>query len=83
MKEELSVMDIKNFNSMVGKTYYLLCPDNPDFYRSIYIRYNIFTKSLQPFISNPVPSPPPPELEPISPLQVSRLMRSQLQSTFF
>jgi len=80
---ELSVLDIKNFNSQVGKTYYVLCPDDDKYYRSVYVRYNPFTKALQPHISNPVYGVPPAEIEPISPLQLSRLMRAQLQSTFY
>ena len=80
---ELSVLDIKNFNSQVGKTYYVLCPDDDKYYRSVYVRYNPFTQALQPHISTPVYGVPPAELEPISPLQLSRLMRTQIQSTFF
>jgi len=79
---ELSVADIENFNSQVGKTYYVLCPDNEKYYRSVYVRYNPFTQALQPHISNPVYGVPPAELEPISPLQLSRSMRTQIQSTY-
>jgi len=80
---ELSVLDIKNFNSQVGKSYYVLCPDDDKYYRSVYVRYNPFTQSPQPHISTPVYGVPPTELEPISPLLLSRLMRAQLQSTYF
>jgi len=81
---EINALDIKNFNKdLVGKTFYVLCVDDDKYYRSVYVRYNPFTQSLQPHISNPVYGVPPEGLEPISPLLLSRLMRSQLQSTYF
>jgi len=80
---ELTYQDIKNFNSQVGKTYYITCMDDNRYYRSVYVKYNPFTQALQPLISTPVMGVPPEELEPISPLQLSRLMRSQLSSTFY
>jgi len=81
---EINALDIKNFNKdLVGKTFYVLCPDDDKYFRSVYVRYNPFTQSLQPYISTPVAGVPPAELEPISPLLLSRLMRSQLQSTYF
>jgi len=80
---EQSILDIKNFNSMVGKTYYITCLDDTRYFRSVYVRYNPFTQALQPHISNPVMGVPPEELKPMSPLTLSRLMRAQLQSTFY
>jgi len=81
---EINALDIKNFNKdLVGKTFYVLCPDNDKYFRSVYVRYNPFTQSLQPHFSTPVYGVPPTELDPISPLLLSRLMRSQLQSTYF
>jgi len=80
---ELSVQDIRNYNSQVGKTYYVLCNDNQNYYRSVYVRYNPFTQNLQPMVSDPIYGTPPETLEPMSPLQLSRLMRTQIQSKFF
>jgi len=81
---ETNALDVKNFNKdLVGKTFYVLCPDDDKSYRSVYVRYNPFTQSLQPHISTPVYGVAPAELEPISPLLLSRLMRAQLQSTYF
>ena len=73
----------KNFNKQVGKTYYVLCPDDKRYFRSVYIRYNGFTQQIQSHSSTPVMGVPPEELEPISPIMLSRLMRAQLQSTFY
>jgi len=80
---DLTALDIKNYNKQVGKSYYITCPDNGDYYRTVYIRYNPFTQNLQPMVSNALYGSPPPGMDPISPLQLSRLNRVQLQSTFF
>jgi len=79
----MNYLDIKNFNKQVGQTYYITCPDRPDYYRTVYIRWNPFTETLQPMVSNAVAGSPPPGMDPISPLQLSRLQRTQMQSTFF
>lgn len=80
---ERTNQDIKQWNSNIGKTYYVLCPNDERYFRSIYIRHNPFTNALQPMISNPVMGTPPPELEPISPLMLNRLTRLQMSSAFY
>lgn len=83
MKAELNALDIKNFNSAAGKVFYILTPDDNRYYRTVYVRYNPFTQTLQPFVSNPIYGTPPEEMTPMSPLQLSRLQRTQMQSTFY
>jgi len=80
---ERTNLEHKNWNSLVGKTYYSRCPDDERYFRSIYVRHNPFTNALQPMISNPVAGEPPAELEEISPLLLNRLMRLQMTSHFF
>jgi hypothetical protein len=80
---ERTQLDNQRWNSMIGKTFYALCPDNEKYYRSIYVRHNPFSNHLQPMISNPVYGVPPEGLEPISPLMLNRLMRLQMSSSFF
>ena len=82
MVAERSAADMKTLNKHVGKIYYHLCPDDKRFFRTIRIHHNPFTNSTQPQVSNPVYGTPPPELEPIPPLMLSRLMRVQNTSSF-
>lgn len=72
---ELTDLDHKNFNSHVGKTYYALCPDNNKYFRTVFIKRNPFTQSLQPLISNPIYGVPPDGVPQISPLMLQRLNR--------
>ena len=72
---ELTDLDHKNFNSHVGKTFYTLCPDDNKYFRTIFIKRNPWTQNLQPLISNPVYGTPPPGMDAISPLMLSRLNR--------
>jgi len=81
--QELNVMDIKNFNSMVGQTFYITCPNDERYFRTVYVRYNIFTQTLQPMVSNEIYGSPPPGMKPMSPMQLSRLKRTQIQSSFY
>lgn len=69
-------------NGLIGKIFYNICADNKRYYRTIRIHHNPFTNSLQPQISNPVYGEPPPELEPINPLMLNRLMRQQQMDCF-
>jgi hypothetical protein len=62
-------------NRLRGKTFYVICPDNNKYYRTIYVRYNAFTNALIPMISNPVYGIPPDGLEPIAPTAISYLMK--------
>jgi hypothetical protein len=80
---ERTQIDNKNWNSMIGKTYYAICPDNENYYRTIYIRHNPFTNALQPMISNPVYGVVPDGIEAINPLLLNRLLRLQMSSSFF
>ena len=39
--------------SLVGQTFYVVCPDDSRYYKTIHIRFNPFN-ALQPQMSNPV-----------------------------
>ena len=71
-----------NIQSQIGQTYYSICPDDDRYYRTIYIRHNPFTNALEPKISNAVMGTPPDGINPISPLMLQRLMRTQMSTTF-
>jgi hypothetical protein len=80
---ELTDLDHKNFNSHVGKTFYILCPDDSNYYRTVHIKRNPFTNSLQPLISNPVyGSVEGLGIPAIHPLMLQRLSRIQPMSAF-
>jgi hypothetical protein len=80
---ERTQLDNTRWNSNIGKTYYILCPDNNDYYRTIHIKSNPFTNALQPMISNAVYGVPPAGMNQIPPLMLNRLMKLQMSSTFF
>ena len=61
--------------SQINKIYYSICPDDPDWYKTIRIYRNPFTGNIQTQVSNKCPGVPPDGLEPIPPL-----MRNRLQS---
>lgn len=58
-----------NIQSQIGQTYYSICPDDDRYYR-------------KPKISNAVMGTPPDGINPISPLMLQRLMRTQMSTTF-
>ena len=70
---------VKNQDSNI---YYVICDDNPDWFRSVYIRFNPWTGTEQVSVSNPIAGVPTPEMKPISPLKLQRLMRNQMASTY-
>ena len=69
-------------NGSIGRIFYHICPDNDKYFRTIRIAHNPFTNSLQPQISNAVYGEPPPELQPINPLMLNRLMRQSQMNCF-
>ena len=81
-RQERTHQDAKQWNSQIGKIYYQKCPDDNRYFRTIRIVNNAWTGSLQPQISNPVMGEPPPELQQIPPLMLSRLMRMQQMTAF-
>ena len=69
-------------NGLIGKIFYHICPDDKRYFRTIRIHHNPFTNALQPQISNAVDGEPPPNLQPINPLMLNRLMRQQTMGCF-
>jgi len=68
--------------SLIGQTFYIKCPDDSRYYKTIYIRFNPFTNAMQPMMSNKVYGEPPDTMEPINPLILQRLLRLQQSTTF-
>jgi hypothetical protein len=80
---ERTHLDYQRWNSNIGKTYYTLCPDNPKYYRTIFIKHNPFTNTLQPMVSNPVYGVVPDGIEEIPSVMLQKMMRLQMSSNFF
>jgi len=72
---ERTPADARRMNSMIGRTFWVKCPDDSRYFRTVFIRHNPFTNSLQPMISNPVQGTPDPTVDEISPVVLGRLMR--------
>ena len=70
-RQERTHQDAKQWNSQIGKIYYQKCPDDNRYFRTIRIVNNAWTGSL-----------PPPKLQQIPPLMLSRLMRMQQMTAF-
>ena len=76
--------DSKAWNKHVsGKEYYQLHPKDKNQYRTIYVKDNIFTGKPQAYISNFLVGSPPPNIPPISPLHLQRLMTLQHSGDFW
>ena len=64
-----------NFNLREGEVYFLRCPDNFDYYRTIMLKKAGIDGILKPLISNQIYGDPPIQMIEVSPEQVYRHMR--------
>ena len=49
-----NVKDGLENHSLFGKEFYVICPDNENYFRTVFFRKNPFTGALQTMLSNPV-----------------------------
>jgi len=63
------------FQGVPGQTYFVRCPNNARYYRTIYIRQHPMTKEPMGMVSQEIYGEPPSGIKEMSPLAVSRLMR--------
>ncbi len=68
--------------SLAGQTFYSICPDNENYYMTIFVRFNPFTNALQPMMSNPIYGVPPDGMPPIHPKTLQQLLRLQQTASF-
>ena len=74
MYNERNHVDIQNIHKgRIGKTFYIRCPDNKDYYKSVYISWNAWKQVPQVHMSNPVYGDPDPETKSISAGMISQL----------
>ena len=79
--DNISLLDQKQFYKfLLNKSFYILCPDDENYYRTLYCKWNIFTNSPQILTSNPIYGNPPTNIEPMSPMMYSRIKRSVFNS---
>ena len=78
----MEIVQDQNWSKFVGKIYYVICPDDNRYFRSIRIAHNTWTNGIKPQISNPIMGIPPEEMEPIPELMLTRLLKHQTSSAF-
>ena len=57
--------DSSNNHSLIGKEFHIICPDNSDWYRTVYFKRNIMTGQPQSFLTNPTAGIPPENIPPL------------------
>jgi len=65
--------DAAKTNSQIGREYYSICDDNPNYFRTIRIARNPFTGNIQSQVSNACHGVPPEGIDEIPPLMKNRL----------
>ena len=57
---ERNIIDVRNWNrDLMGQTFYQICHNNKNKYRTIQFKWNPFVESLKPMISDPIYGAPP------------------------
>ena len=64
-----------NFRLKENEVYVVRCDDNDYYYRTVMLKRNGLTGSLQSFVSNPVYGETPPGMKEVSATQVLKQMR--------
>ena len=78
---ELNHLDQKQFYShLYGKSFYIKCPDDENYYRTVFIKHNVFTNAPQVMTSNAVYGTPPEGMSEMNPMMYSRLQRQAFLS---
>ena len=74
---ERTIYDINNIHKgYINKNYYHKCPDNPKYYRTIYVGWDAFNQRPRAYMSNPVFGEPNEDTHnPISSTMLSNLLR--------
>jgi len=64
-----------NINLKVGQMYFMKCPDNPKFIRTVFLKYNPYTNNPQALVSNPVYAEAPEGATEVSAQTVLKYMK--------
>ncbi len=78
--EHINHLDKQFYSHLYGKSFFIRCPDDENYYRTCFIKHNIFTNAPQVMTSNPLPMPPTQGLKEMNPMMYSRLQRQAFLS---
>lgn len=81
MQFERSLLDMKQWNKLIGKIFYQTNPRNPREFRTIRMSYNIFADKIVPQVSDWHTGCPTQEMEPVNPRVLSALATMQGQGS--
>ena len=71
---QLKIMDLRQQqiqndssknNSLIGSEYHIVCPDDSNWYKTVYFKRNIMTGTPQSFLSNKIYGTPPDNIPPL------------------
>ena len=82
-REQRNVLDVRNWNrDLMGQTFYQICQDNKNKYRTIQCKWNPFVKSLKPIIADPIDGAPPEGMKPVPAGALQRVVQMTNMSMF-
>lgn len=57
--------DNNKINSLIGQVYHIICPDDNNWYKTVYFKMNPMTMTPQSFLSNKINGIPPSNIPPL------------------
>ena len=78
--QPFNLLDKQFYNHLYGKSFFIRCPDDANYYRTCFIKHNIFTNAPQVMTSNAVYGTPPDGMTEMNPMMYSRLQRQAFLS---
>ena len=66
--------DASKNHSLIGKEFYVKCPDDSRYFRTVYLKRNPMTGNMQTQMSNPVYGEPPDGIPELPELMKTKLM---------
>ena len=82
-RERRNILDVRNWNrDLMGQTFYQICQDNKNKYRTIQFKWSPFVESVKPMISFPIDGAPPEEMKPVPAGALQRAAQMRNMSMF-
>ena len=73
LRQQQMQNDASKNHSLIGKEFYVRCPDNSKYFRTVYIKRNPITGLINRMMSNPVYGEPPDGIPEMSPKLLTQL----------
>ena len=73
LRQQQMQKDASRNHSLIGKEFYVICPDNSNYFRTVYFRRNPFSGQVQSMLSNPIYGSIPPGIPEMPANLLSRL----------